>query len=157
MRSRGSHPNQVAVIPVRRVDDGPVQVCLIRKKNSAKWGIPKGYIERGDNHTQAALAEADEEAGLDGRLAGDIIGTYEYVKGTLRLTVAVYVMEVLEERTTWREMRWRERRWYSIEEASALLTGHQVWALYDRIRPSLIAMSPNTPLQPTSGMESEEH
>ena len=80
---------------------------------------------------------------------GDTIGTYEYEKGPL-LTVAVYVMEVLEERTTWREMRWRERRWYSIEEAGALLRGHQVWALYDRIRPSLVTMSPNTPMQPTA-------
>jgi len=73
---------------------------------------------------------------------GDTIGAYEYEKGPLSLTVAVYVMEVLEERTTWREMRWRERRWYSIEEAGALLRGHQVWALYDRIRPSLVTMSP---------------
>ena len=157
MRNRRTDPRQVAVIPVRRVDDGVVEVCLIRRKNSAKWSIPKGYIERGDNHTQAALAEAHEEAGLDGRLMGGTIGAYKYEKGPLSLTVAVYVMEVLEERTTWREMRWRERRWYSIEEAGALLRGHQVWALYDRIRPNLVTMSPNTPLQPTSGTESEEH
>ena len=139
MPNRRTDPRQVAVIPVRRGDDGVLQVCLIRRKNSAKWSIPKGYIERGDNHTQAALAEAHEEAGLDGRLMGDTIGTYEYEKGPL-LTVAVYVMEVLEERTTWREMRWRERRWCSIEEAGALLRGHQVWALYDRVRPNLVTM-----------------
>ena len=71
MRNQRTDPRQVAVIPVRRVGDGVVQVCLIRRMNSAKWSIPKGYIERGDNPTQAALAEAREEAGLDGRLMGE--------------------------------------------------------------------------------------
>ena len=136
---------QVAVIPVRRMDDGTVQVCLIRKKTSEKWSIPKGFIDRGHNHTQAALAEADEEAGLDGCLRGEMIGTYGYEKGLLFLTVAVYVMEVIEERTTWREMRWRERRWFSIEEAGVRLRSHHVSDLYDRIRPILATMSQNTP------------
>jgi 8-oxo-dGTP pyrophosphatase MutT (NUDIX family) len=143
MKNQSTHPRQVAVIPARRGDDGAVQVCLIRRKNSAKWGIPKGYIEPGDDWRQAALGEAHEEAGLDGRLIGEIIGTYEYEKGPLTLTVAVCVMEVLEVRTTWREMQWRERRWCSIEEAGALLKDHRVWALYNRIRPSLVTMSPN--------------
>jgi ADP-ribose pyrophosphatase YjhB (NUDIX family) len=157
MRSSGPVPRQAAVIPVRRTEDGVVQVCLIRRKTSSKWSIPKGYIERGENYAQAALAEADEEAGLDGCIKGDLIGTYEYEKDLLRLTVAVYVMEVTEERTSWREMRWRERRWYSIEEAAELLRRHHVWPLYDRIRPMLATMSPNLPLQAPSGIEPEEH
>ena len=156
MERSGNRPTQVAVIPVRRSEDG-VQVCLIRRNTSTQWGIPKGFIDRGHTHTQAALAEADEEAGLEGRLKGDMIGTYEYTKGLLPLTVAVYVMEVIAERSTWREMRWRERRWYSIEEAGALLRRHHVWALYERIRPMLDTMSPDSPLQPTSSIEPEEH
>jgi len=132
---------QVAVIPVRRTEDGMVQVCLIRRKTSEKWSIPKGYIERGHSHTQAALAEADEEAGLEGCVKGDSVGTYEYEKGPLRLTVSVYVMEVIEERTTWREMRWRERSWYSVKEAGALLRHHRVSPLYRRIRPILATIA----------------
>jgi ADP-ribose pyrophosphatase YjhB (NUDIX family) len=135
--------------------NGTVEVCLIRKKTSAKWSIPKGFIERGHTHTRAALAEADEEAGLGGCLTGDMIGTYEYEKGSLLLTVAVYVMEVSEERTTWLEMRWRERRWFSVDEAGARLRSHHVWDLYERIRPTLATMSP-TPAPSTSGIESEE-
>jgi 8-oxo-dGTP pyrophosphatase MutT (NUDIX family) len=146
MGSSGNRPRQVAVIPVRRTEGGVVQVCLIRKRTSTKWSIPKGYIDRGYTHTQAALAEANEEAGLDGFINGDAIGTYEYEKGLLRLTVAVYVMEVTDERTTWLEMRWRERGWYSIEEAGALLRRHHVWTLYDQIRPMLATISPNTRL-----------
>jgi 8-oxo-dGTP pyrophosphatase MutT (NUDIX family) len=147
MRKQGDNPKQAAVIPVRRINDGAVEVCLIRRKNSAKWGIPKGYIEH-DDWEQAALSEADEEAGLAGRLIGDIVGTYEYQKGPRPLTVVVYVMEVLEERTTWREMRWRERRWCSIEEAGVLLKKHRVRALYDQIRQRLATTSPATPSPP---------
>jgi 8-oxo-dGTP pyrophosphatase MutT (NUDIX family) len=151
VRNEKGRPRQAAVIPVRRVAGGTVEVCLIRKKDSAKWGIPKGYIERGVDSMEAALAEAREEAGLEGRLLGNIIGTYEHDKGRLTLTVLVYVMEVLEERTIWHEMRWRERHWYSVDEAGTLLKGHRVWPLYDGIRSSLAVMSPNLPLQPTSG------
>ena len=140
MDSLENRPRQVAVIPVRRMADGVVRVCLIRRKTSARWGIPKGYIDRGHTHTQAALAEAHEEAGLDGRLTGEMVGTYEYEKGSVPLVVAVYVMEVTDERTTWDEMRWRERRWYLLEEVDALLIGHPVWELYDRIRPMLTSL-----------------
>jgi 8-oxo-dGTP pyrophosphatase MutT (NUDIX family) len=157
MRNREAGPRQAAAIPVRQTDDGVVQVCLIRRKTSAKWGIPKGYIERGDTDVQAALAEAYEEAGLNGRVKGDSVGTYEYEKGPLALTVTVYVMEVLEERTPWREMRWRERRWCSIEEAGALLSGHPVSALYDRIRSTLVSTAPDALRQSTSDVEGEKH
>ena len=140
VEGRANNPEQAAAIPVRRSDDGSVRVCLIRRKNSARWGIPKGYIEHGADSGQAALEEALEEAGLDGRLIGDVVGTYEYEKGPATLVVAVHVMEVLEERPFWREMRWRERRWYSIDEAGTQLKGHRVWDLYDRIRSRLNAL-----------------
>jgi ADP-ribose pyrophosphatase YjhB (NUDIX family) len=157
MGTSRNRSQQVAVIPVRRIENGTVQVCLIRKKTSEKWSIPKGFIDRGHNHTQAALAEADEEAGLDGCLRGEMIGTYAYEKGPLLLTVAVYVMEVIEERTTWREMRWRERRWFSIDEAGVRLRSHHVSDLYDRIRPIVGTLWPKAPMPPTSGIEPEEH
>ena len=117
------------MIPVRRTVAG-VQVCLIRRKSGARWSVPKGYIERGDDWGRAGLGEAREEAGLRGRLLGDVIGTYDYEKGLVALTVIVGVMEVFEELATWHEMRWRERRWCSIEEAGALLTGHPVRPLW---------------------------
>src|SRR5262245_39379259 len=144
MRDRGNNPQQAAVIPVRSMNSEGVLVCLMRKKNSVRWGIPKGYIDRGDSWKQAALNEAYEEAGLLGNVIGESIGTYVYTQGITTLTVIVFVMEVLEEQTTWQEMRWRERRWCSLEEADALLKDHRVKPLFDRIRPSLAKMSPNT-------------
>ena len=143
MRDRGNNPQQAAVIPLRPVSSEEVQVCLTRRKTSARWGIPKGYIDHGNSWKQAALDEAYEEAGLRGHIIGESIGTYVYTKGVITLTVIVFVMEVLDERTAWREMRWRERRWCSLEEADTLLKDHRVKPLFDRIRSSLVMMSPN--------------
>jgi 8-oxo-dGTP pyrophosphatase MutT (NUDIX family) len=140
--NRVSKPRQSAVIPLRRTTQG-VQVCLIRRKGSVTWGIPKGFIDPGDTREQAALKEACEEAGLDGQLIGECIGTYDYEKRGANFTVAVYLMDVLEERSTWLEMRFRERRWGSLEEAALLLTGHPVRPLLDRVRGHL-AMSKNS-------------
>jgi 8-oxo-dGTP pyrophosphatase MutT (NUDIX family) len=128
MRGSPATPRQAAVIPIRRAEGG-LQICLIRRKDRSSWSVPKGYIERGDDWGQAALGE---EAGLYGRILGEAIGTYDYEKGPMTLTVVVGVMEVLEERATWQEMRWRERRWCSIEEAGSLLRDHQIWPLYER-------------------------
>jgi 8-oxo-dGTP pyrophosphatase MutT (NUDIX family) len=132
MRQRQSQtettPRQVAVIAVRR-NAGDVEVCLIRRKEARTWGIPKGFIDPGDSPEQAALNEATEEAGLTGQILGGVIGVYNYEKRDAPLTVAVYLMDVVEERKEWREMRFRERRWFSLDEAGSLLTNHPVSAL----------------------------
>jgi 8-oxo-dGTP pyrophosphatase MutT (NUDIX family) len=130
------HPKQAAAIPIRRATGGGIEICLIRRKTSSKWGIPKGYIEGGDA-SGAALEEAYEEAGLHGRIVGDSVGIYEYKKELAALTVAVFVMEVLDEQRTWPEMRWRERRWCSLEEAVDLLAKHKVAPLFEMVRSTL--------------------
>ena len=124
---------QAAAIAVRRNGQG-LEVCLIRKKTSKQWGIPKGIVDPGDTHEQTALNEAWEEAGLKGRLLGDAIGTYEYEKWYTTFMVAVYVMEVLEQHDEWQEAPDRERRWTSIGEAASLLMDHPVQPLLDRAR-----------------------
>ena len=133
MPEPGTKPRQVAAIPLRASDSG-TRVCLIRRKGSAKWGVPKGFIDPGDTPEQAALTEAHEEAGLDGKIVGGRIGTYDYKKNDVVLTVAVFLMRVVKEESTWPEMGFRERRWCSIKEARALLKSHGVRRLLDRVR-----------------------
>jgi|SRR4051812_44132810 8-oxo-dGTP pyrophosphatase MutT (NUDIX family) len=130
-------PRQVAVIAVRR--NGVPELCLIRRKDSDKWGIPKGFIDPGDSPEEAALTEAFEEAGLRGHIVGSRVGTYDYEKRGAPFTVALFVMEVLEEQEKWREMRFRERRWFSFEESALLLKPHPAWPLWDRIMERLEA------------------
>lgn len=127
---------QVAVIAFCRGGDG-LNLCLIRRKGSERWGIPKGFIDPGDTPEEAALNEASEEAGLGGHLVGDVLGAYDYTKGSTQLRVAVYLMEVLEEEKNWEEMRFRDRRWYPFEKAALLLARHPVRPLLDRARSRL--------------------
>jgi len=126
-------PEQAAAIAVRRNGQG-LEVCLILKKESKHWGIPKGIVDPGDTHERTALNEAWEEAGLKGRLVGDAIGTYEYAKWYTTFVVAVYVMEVLEQHDEWQEADIRERRWTSFGEAASLLMDHPVQPLLDGAR-----------------------
>jgi 8-oxo-dGTP pyrophosphatase MutT (NUDIX family) len=125
-------PRQVAVVAVRR-RSRDLEVCLIRRRTSNRWGVPKGFIEQGDTPEQAALTEADEEAGLLGEILGRSIGVYEYDKRGETLRVAVYVMLVTDARKRWSEMAFRERGWFALDEAVRLLKRHPVAALWQHV------------------------
>jgi 8-oxo-dGTP pyrophosphatase MutT (NUDIX family) len=130
---------QVAVIAYRRSAIG-LELCLTRRTDSTRWGIPKGYIDPGDTPEQAALTEALEEAGLKGQIIGAAIGTYEYTKWKNPVTVAVYLMDVSDEQERWEEMRFRERRWCSTADAAVLLASHPIRPLWSRVAHSLPAL-----------------
>jgi 8-oxo-dGTP pyrophosphatase MutT (NUDIX family) len=129
-----SRPRQAAAIPVCRTADGTLQVCLIRRRQAGSWGIPKGFLDPGDTPAEAALREAYEEAGINGRIVGEAVGTYTYSKAGSRYTVAVFVMEVSEEERTWPEAWLRVRAWHDLDEALSLLGPHPVSSLLDRVR-----------------------
>jgi ADP-ribose pyrophosphatase YjhB (NUDIX family) len=115
-----------------------LEICLIRKKGSKKkWGIPKGFVDRGDSTKETALKEAGEEAGLKGRLIGDPVGSYEYQKWGASLEVTVYLMEVKDEEEDWDEADFRERRWTTLQDAAELLERHPVHPLLKSARERL--------------------
>ena len=123
MTTNPRRPEQAAAIPVRR-RSGRLEVCLIRRRGSKAWGIPKGIVEPGDTPRETALNEAWEEAGLQGRLTGRPLGTYQYEKWDTTLTVVVYLMEVLDQSGDWPEAGLRQRKWTTFREAASLLTTH---------------------------------
>ena len=125
-------PKQAAVLAVRK-GGADIEVCLIRRRDRRAWGVPKGFIEPGDSREKTALNEAWEEAGIRGQLVGEAIGTYEYAKFGTRLTVAVYVMRVVEELDEWPEMRLRHRKWVPLSEAASVLVRHPVRSLLDHV------------------------
>ena len=123
--------SQAAAIAFRRQADR-VQICLIRRRDADRWGIPKGFVEPGDSARDTALNEAREEAGIVGQIVGDRLGTYDYVKRGARLMVAVYLIEVVELESRWDEADVRERKWFSPAEATSLLKSHPVSDLFAR-------------------------
>ena len=118
------------MIPFRRSGDS-VSLCLITAASSQSWGIPKGTIECGDSPEDTALQEAWEEAGLRGRILGDSLGSSEYQKGGVLLTVAVYLMEVEIEAERWEEEELRRRRWIPARDAPRVLKTHPAWPLVE--------------------------
>ena len=132
-RTFAAFPEQAAAFPVRR-RGRVLQACLIRRRDAGAWSIPKGIVDPGDTHEDTALNEAWEEAGITGRLLGHPVGTYRYRKWGSKLTVAVFVMEVLHQESRWEESQIRERMWTSFTEAEGLLSDHPVAPLIDRVR-----------------------
>ena len=124
--------DQAGVIPFRHKRNG-IEICLIRDKGRKKWKIPKGFVDPGDTPRQTALKEAWEEAGLRGRLVGEPIGSYEYAKWNLDLTVTLFLMEVKEVTDEWEESGSRERGWASLDDALARLRKHPVKPLLTRV------------------------
>jgi hypothetical protein len=77
---------------------------------------------------------------LKGRILGDSLGSYEYQKAGVLLTVAVYLMEVETEAERWEEQELRRRRWIPARDASRVLKTHPAWPLVEeacrRLAPS---------------------
>ncbi len=55
---------------VYRELNGTTEVALIRV--GRRWCLPKGQVERGEEHQETALREVKEETGLDGEVVTEI-------------------------------------------------------------------------------------
>jgi phosphohistidine phosphatase len=113
-------PHQAAVIPYR-IRKEHVEVALVTTSRGKGWIVPKGWVGDGERGRDAAIREAEEEAGLRGVVARKPLGRYLDVKGSGRRSVDVYVMRVTKIREHWLEDKIRRRRWMRIPDAAACL------------------------------------
>jgi phosphohistidine phosphatase len=113
-------PQQAAVIPYR-IRKERVEVALVTTSRGKGWIVPKGWVDDGERGRDAAIREAEEEAGLRGVVARKPLGRYLDVKGSGRRSVDVYVMRVTKIREHWLEDKIRRRRWMRIPDAAACL------------------------------------
>ena len=111
---------QASAVPFRRTKSG-FEICLITSLSSGRWGFPKGLVDPGETAPETALKEAQEEAGLAGRIVGGTLGEYQYAKWGVMLTVTVYLMEVTQVAESWLEADRRQRRWVTAEAAAPML------------------------------------
>ena len=111
---------QAAVIPYRIRKD-QVEVALVTTSTGRRWIVPKGSIDRGERARDAAIREAEEEAGLRGIVTRKPLGRYHRLRGDRPCRVEVYVMRVTRVLERWLEDELRERRWMRLPDASACL------------------------------------
>jgi 8-oxo-dGTP diphosphatase len=96
-------------------------VALVHRPKYKDWSLPKGKLEPGESHEQAALREVEEETGLTCRLERELEPvSYTDPKGRPK-TVRYWEMTV--ESGDFRANREvDEMRWLAIDDAAAKLT-----------------------------------
>lgn len=77
---------------IRSTDDRIVLVRRAIEPGYGLWVFPGGYVDRGEEVTQAAIREAREEAGLEVELEG-LVNIYSYAHRSL--IVIVYAARVV--------------------------------------------------------------
>ena len=108
---------QAAVIPYRIRKDR-VEVALVTTARGKGWIVPKGSVDDGEQPRDAAIREAEEEAGLLGIVGRKPLGRYLHVNGAGECLVDVYLMRVTSVLEHWLEDRLRRRRWMPIRDAA---------------------------------------
>jgi 8-oxo-dGTP pyrophosphatase MutT (NUDIX family) len=109
---------QAAVIPYR-VRRERVEVALVTNFSGTRWIVPKGSVDKGEQPRDAAIREAEEEAGLLGVVTRKPMGRYRHVNGNGSFRVDVFGMRVTDVLDHWGEASFRRRRWMSIGDAAA--------------------------------------
>jgi diadenosine hexaphosphate hydrolase (ATP-forming) len=100
---------------VFRTDGGSVRILLVRsRKNPGVWVFPKGHLEAGESHADAALREAEEEAGILGTVVGLVGPTLTFQSGDERVAVEYYLVHLTADAPS---PEGREKVWLSPDEA----------------------------------------
>jgi phosphohistidine phosphatase len=111
---------QAAVIPYR-IHKERLEVALVTTSRGKGWIVPKGSVDDDERPRDAAIREAEEEAGLRGVIARKPLGRYRHVKGKGLHRVDVYPMRVTKVLEHWLEDKFRRRRWMRLRDAAACL------------------------------------
>ena len=129
---------QSSVIPYR-VHEGRLEILIIASSQHKHWVVPKGIQEPGLDERTSAAKEAWEEAGAQGVIAEQPLGSYQYQKWGATCTCTVYPMAVTEllGEHQWQEKH-RGRHWANPEEAIDRLRGSKlapmILALQEQLR-----------------------
>jgi 8-oxo-dGTP pyrophosphatase MutT (NUDIX family) len=108
---------RAAAICYRKDREG-FQFYLVQTMNRRHWTFPKGRIEAGESPRDAALREAQEEAGITGRVLADSVGeqslSYRYPGGRRcqHVDVEAFLVEVEKIGDQAPVDRHRERDWF---------------------------------------------
>lgn len=111
-----------------------LEILLVTSRETRRWVTPKGWPMKGKSDHAAAAVEAFEEAGVDGVVAEQALGTFGYdkvLKSTeiRAVTAALYPLEVVILRDQWPEKGQRERRWFTPAEAAETVQEPELAAL----------------------------
>lgn len=119
----GSGP-QFGALPYTIVD-GQLVVLLVTSRGRGQWIFPKGREIEGLSPWETAAREAFEEAGIEGEIEQEPIGSYFLPVNEERpapVEVKVFPLKVTRQCEDWKERRQRYRHWSVLPEARRLIT-----------------------------------
>jgi bis(5'-nucleosidyl)-tetraphosphatase len=115
------------IVPVRKNENGTEYLLL---RSYGYWDFPKGRLESGENHLEAALRETDEESGLSdfnfkwGRVFHETVPYKTKIQGkNARKVSRYYISEaqsgdpIIRENPETGQKEHDEFRWVSFEES----------------------------------------
>jgi 8-oxo-dGTP pyrophosphatase MutT (NUDIX family) len=115
--------DQCGAICWRLDEAGKIEILLITSRDTGRWVIPKGNIEKNEQLHKCARREALEEAGVVGRVSKKAIGYYTYLKDPVKppFLVSVFSFQIESEVSDFKECGVRRSTWVSPSEAAALV------------------------------------
>jgi 8-oxo-dGTP pyrophosphatase MutT (NUDIX family) len=115
--------NHYAALPYRLDEAGKLEILLITSKERRRWVIPKGNPIPSMANYETAAREAFEEAGVEGGISAEPLGSFRYQKRRRSgldtpAHVTVHPMLVTRLARRWPERGERELRWFTPEAAA---------------------------------------
>jgi ADP-ribose pyrophosphatase YjhB (NUDIX family) len=98
-----------------------VEVLLITPRGGEGWIIPKGKVNARLGARRSAAREAVEEGGVRGKIDPTPFDQYRHGGREDGPSVAVFLMAVTRELSSWAEAHQRERRWATLDEVPRLV------------------------------------
>ncbi|KQQ38879.1 DNA mismatch repair protein MutT [Rhizobium sp. Leaf306] len=120
----GKFRQQYAALCYRHAADRDgIEILVITSRDSGRWVIPKGWPMKKKKPHEAAEIEAQQEAGVRGRVKKKPIGSYTYLKwldngDVAPCVVDVYEIEVEDAASDYKERGQRTLEWVSPDEAA---------------------------------------
>ncbi len=109
---------QAGAIIVRAGKSGPRILLVTARRNPSNWIFPKGHVESGETLKAAAVREAREEAGIEGKVVGAAGRmSFEFGDNTYRVTYFVVTTT-----GSGKEREGRRLRWLKYKQALRRLT-----------------------------------
>ena len=102
-----------------RHDAGDLRVLIVTaRQNPSHWIFPKGHIERGETAEDAALREAEEEAGVNGTIVRSA-GSVSFAAGPDTIAVEYFLVEATNAGGA---REGRRLAWCTVQDALSQLT-----------------------------------
>lgn len=117
----------------RRTDAGGLEVLVVHRPRYDDWSLPKGKLEAGESHAQAARREVEEETGLRCALGPELPATSYRDRRDRPKTVRYWAMTAVSGRFA-PSAEVDRASWLPVEQATGVLT-------YERDRPVLAALA----------------